>query len=326
MTSRHFCTIISLLLLLIFIFSTSINAQQPSDSTTSDDDYAIEGSRVNPSMALIVIVLVLAFFITGCISIYIQLCTDNNSIGGQSAGIRTNNQTAVNLRGLDQSLLDTFPTFLYSDVKELKFGKESLECAVCLNEFEGDETLRLLPKCDHVFHSECIDAWLSAHSTCPVCRANLVVADDSAESTHLVEGESGPSYEVEVIVVPELPKGRVLRWNSTGHVDSVSRLGEGRERFTLRLPDEVRRQLLLVARPKLKRTISMVALPRVSSSRRGYRNGGDGSGSSRYGRFFGRSFKWTTRNNGGDGEGSIGSKRFLGTVVKPLEALPTLPV
>ena len=45
---------------------------------------------------------------------------------------------------------------------------------MCLNEFEDDERLRLIPKCDHVFHPECIDAWLASHTTCPVCRANLV--------------------------------------------------------------------------------------------------------------------------------------------------------
>ncbi|KAF9602633.1 hypothetical protein IFM89_030521 [Coptis chinensis] len=62
---------------------------------------------------------------------------------------------------------------LYSVVKGLKIGKGALECAVCLNEFGNDETLRLLPKCDNVFHPECIDAWLASHTTCPVCRANL---------------------------------------------------------------------------------------------------------------------------------------------------------
>ncbi|KAF9608395.1 hypothetical protein IFM89_009761 [Coptis chinensis] len=57
--------------------------------------------------------------------------------------------------------------------KGLKIGKGALECAVCLNEFGNDETLRLLLKCDRVFHPECIDAWLASHTTCPVCRANL---------------------------------------------------------------------------------------------------------------------------------------------------------
>ena len=62
----------------------------------------------------------------------------------------------------------------YADVKAHKAGKGALECAVCLSEFYDDETLRLLPKCSHVFHPDYIDTWLASHITCPVCRDNLV--------------------------------------------------------------------------------------------------------------------------------------------------------
>ncbi|XP_054824946.1 RING-H2 finger protein ATL29-like [Prosopis cineraria] len=82
-------------------------------------------------------------------------------------------------RGLDQALLQIFPTFPYSSVKEFQ-GKNnknnksySLECAICLLEFEEDSFLRLLTVCCHVFHQECIDLWLESHKTCPVCRTNL---------------------------------------------------------------------------------------------------------------------------------------------------------
>ncbi|XP_014621679.1 E3 ubiquitin-protein ligase ATL6-like [Glycine soja] len=61
--------------------------------------------------------------------------------------------------GFDQAVIDTFLT---------------LECVVCLNEFEDTETLRLIPKCDLVFHSECIDEWIASHTTYLVCRAKPV--------------------------------------------------------------------------------------------------------------------------------------------------------
>ncbi|CAD6235049.1 unnamed protein product [Miscanthus lutarioriparius] len=66
----------------------------------------------------------------------------------------------------------------YADVKAHKAGKGALECAVCLNEFDDNEMLRLLPKCPHVFHPDCIDTWLTSHVTCPICHANLVPGTD----------------------------------------------------------------------------------------------------------------------------------------------------
>ncbi|CAK9174066.1 unnamed protein product [Ilex paraguariensis] len=52
---------------------------------------------------------------------------------------------------------------------------EGTECSVCLNEFQEDETLRLLPKCNHAFHLPCIDTWLRSHTNCPMCRARIVI-------------------------------------------------------------------------------------------------------------------------------------------------------
>ncbi|KAJ0966614.1 hypothetical protein J5N97_023531 [Dioscorea zingiberensis] len=47
------------------------------------------------------------------------------------------------------------------------------ECSVCLNEFQEDERLKILPNCSHVFHIDCIDTWLQSNSNCPVCRADI---------------------------------------------------------------------------------------------------------------------------------------------------------
>ncbi|KAA8530798.1 hypothetical protein F0562_005578 [Nyssa sinensis] len=64
------------------------------------------------------------------------------------------------------------------------------------------------------------------------------------------------------------------RSHSTGH--SVLVLpGENRERYTLRLPEEFRKEMMT---RRLKRTRScVIVLPREESSRRGYRSGGEGS-------------------------------------------------
>ena len=50
-------------------------------------------------------------------------------------------------------------------------GEEEATCSVCLGVFQVGETVRLLPVCLHLYHVECIDPWLDAHSTCPICRS-----------------------------------------------------------------------------------------------------------------------------------------------------------
>ncbi|KAA8527430.1 hypothetical protein F0562_034855 [Nyssa sinensis] len=72
-------------------------------------------------------------------------------------------------RGLDVSVLNSLPVFEYSS----KTHPDSLECAVCLSEFEEKEKGRLLPKCNHSFHIDCIDMWFHSHSSCPLCRSSV---------------------------------------------------------------------------------------------------------------------------------------------------------
>ncbi|KAF5829675.1 hypothetical protein DUNSADRAFT_15674, partial [Dunaliella salina] len=43
-------------------------------------------------------------------------------------------------------------------------------CAVCLELFEVGQAVRVLPSCGHIFHSTCVDPWLSSSATCPLCR------------------------------------------------------------------------------------------------------------------------------------------------------------
>ncbi|CAO2203353.1 unnamed protein product [Urochloa humidicola] len=57
------------------------------------------------------------------------------------------------------------------------------ECAVCLAEVRDGDEARALPRCGHRFHAACVDAWLRRrHTTCPLCRASVVVAGGGAET------------------------------------------------------------------------------------------------------------------------------------------------
>lgn len=77
----------------------------------------------------------------------------------------------IRTTGLQQSIISAITVCKYKKGEGLIDGTE---CSVCLSEFEEDESLRLLPKCNHAFHLPCIDTWLRSHTNCPNCRAPIV--------------------------------------------------------------------------------------------------------------------------------------------------------
>ncbi|EER99041.1 hypothetical protein BDA96_02G244000 [Sorghum bicolor] len=336
---------------LLLLAAADLTAVQGQQGQQQQQGGYYQQQSFSPSMAIVIVVLIAAFFFLGFFSIYVRHCyaggdssNSTDPAGPNGAAARSRRQQ----RGLDAAVLESFPTMAYADVKAHKAGKGALECAVCLSEFDDDETLRLLPKCSHVFHPDCIDTWLASHVTCPVCRANLVPgADDNAPPA---DGDDAPELPLPaapaqeplpspptsappaapaaavVIDVDETEEERIIREetdelmrigsvkralrsksgrapagfprsHSTGHSLAVS---AGTERFTLRLPDHVLRDL--AAAGKLQRTRSLVAFrsSRGGSTRRGVsvRNGAGagagGEGSSRAGRSIrlGQSGRW----------------------------------
>ncbi|RDX79543.1 RING-H2 finger protein ATL11, partial [Mucuna pruriens] len=296
---------------------------QPVTTATVDPDN-------NKSVVTIMAIVAVMFFISAFLSLYSRKCSDrqahthgNRLDLAPPTGAAVLSQTEAN--GLNQATIETFPTFLYSDVKGLKIGKDTLACAVCLNEFEDDETLRMIPKCCHVYHPICIDAWLASHSTCPVCRANLVPQpEDINTNTNMPpilsiqipdeqeeEEDQEHEHEYETVIGEEhkrdgdvespkvdllgrmrtMHQSRPSRSRSTGFLsmllfprsNSMGQLGENYERFTLRLPEEVRRQM--VNATTLKRANSCVCFTRMSSGTWGYRTRSVGRGCVQYERF-----------------------------------------
>ncbi|KAH7852563.1 hypothetical protein Vadar_026396 [Vaccinium darrowii] len=166
-------------------FNAASSLQTPSDPSSSDYSLA----DVNQTATAVFVILLLAFLSVGFVSISIRHCSDHRLIvhplyssSSSAAAAAAARPRRLSPRGLDQAAIDSFPVFNFSEIKHLKIGKGALTCAVCVSEFEDNERLRLLPKCDHVFHPECIDPWLASHSTCPICRANLSEKIESRQS------------------------------------------------------------------------------------------------------------------------------------------------
>ena len=48
-------------------------------------------------------------------------------------------------------------------------------CSICIDDFEPGEKIRLLPRCGHAFHTDCILPWLTERSgSCPLCKRNVM--------------------------------------------------------------------------------------------------------------------------------------------------------
>uniref|UniRef100_A0A0D6QRQ3 RING-type E3 ubiquitin transferase n=1 Tax=Araucaria cunninghamii TaxID=56994 RepID=A0A0D6QRQ3_ARACU len=148
---------------------------------------------LNPALIAIVAVLGSALLIVSYYKIFSKYCKARQwrrpwPWGGrrhgfeaedihQEAGVIIQDQDGwqiflPNSFGLDEAVIQSIPlcTFRRAD-KSI----DGVECSVCLVDFKENEALRVLPKCSHAFHVNCIDVWLRSHANCPLCRANVAV-------------------------------------------------------------------------------------------------------------------------------------------------------
>ncbi len=74
----------------------------------------------------------------------------------------------------------------------------STSCSICIDDFEQGETIRLLPRCGHAFHTDCILPWLTERQgCCPCCKEDVIerlVPENNAEP------------ETEIAVVSRRPR------------------------------------------------------------------------------------------------------------------------
>ncbi|KAL6633398.1 hypothetical protein ACP70R_026069 [Stipagrostis hirtigluma subsp. patula] len=141
-------------------------------------------TKISPSILFIVAILAIVFFVCGLLHLLVRhlLRLHRRRRAREDAESVTAFQGQLQQlfhlhdAGVDQAFIDALPVFLYRNVVGGGGGgaKDPFDCAVCLCEFTPDDQLRLLPKCSHAFHLECIDTWLLSHSTCPLCRRSLL--------------------------------------------------------------------------------------------------------------------------------------------------------
>ncbi|KAL1219854.1 RING-H2 finger protein ATL3 [Cardamine amara subsp. amara] len=100
-------------------------------------------------------------------------------------------QDALSNTGLTPFELSSLPIVLFRQDS----CKDGLECSICLSELVKGDKARLLPKCNHCFHVECIDMWFQSHSTCPICR-NTVLGPEQASSKRVEQVQDNADDQV----------------------------------------------------------------------------------------------------------------------------------
>ncbi|KAF8096759.1 hypothetical protein N665_0301s0007 [Sinapis alba] len=222
---------------------------------------------VRPPLTVIFTVSFLIFIFISFITLYICKCfldtimqawrihQSGEEVEATDNPLQTHEAPPVNL-GLDLRIINSFPTFPYFSIKDLRQEKYGLECAICLHEFDGDHVLRLLTTCYHVFHQECIDLWFESHKTCPVCRYDL----DPPPPPPPPENTSNVLSNVDEMIIDVIQETsydnddqhrhhqtrreqtmleKFSRSHSTGH-SIVKNKPEEEDKYTLRLPEHVK--------------------------------------------------------------------------------------
>ncbi|XP_061355528.1 E3 ubiquitin-protein ligase RING1-like [Gastrolobium bilobum] len=142
--------------------------------------------KISTYLIITIAIAATAFFVVCCYAIYAkffsgwnrsrrrglsQQQTEDDFVDEEHGPVVDHPIWYIRTTGLQQSIISAITVCKYKKGEGLI---EGTDCSVCLSEFQEDENLRLLPKCNHAFHLPCIDTWLRSHTNCPMCRAPIV--------------------------------------------------------------------------------------------------------------------------------------------------------
>lgn len=172
-TRQHvFLPCFDVLLFLLLISAPVRVAVQPSDGST----WSLLDATFSfwPSVAMVVGIFTVMFSVTFLLLVYVKFFRFTVVELSRNEGFLL---PQCRFSGINKAAVESLLVFWFSGLRDAWDG---LECIVCLFRFDGAELLRLLPRCKHAFHIDCIDRWLAAHSTCPPCRRKVNAEDDNA--------------------------------------------------------------------------------------------------------------------------------------------------
>ncbi|KAJ1742334.1 hypothetical protein LPJ55_002684 [Coemansia sp. RSA 990] len=98
-----------------------------------------------------------------------------NGLGDDDEEARCESPSTIDLGQTRKALLQQLAGIIVRSGDGSYLFTEEKECAICLDSYVFNDSLRLLP-CKHAFHRKCIDAWLLSESMtvhCPVCKSSI---------------------------------------------------------------------------------------------------------------------------------------------------------
>jgi len=164
-----------------------------SDSLASDNNQLDDSPAVDITGKIMVVIIILLFMVIVTFLFFHLFAkgfwwTQSRSSDSNSQS-RRRRRSVQEGGGLDPSVLNSLPISIFNSKED---GLD-LECSVCLSEVVEGEKVRVLPKCNHRFHIDCIDMWFHSHSTCPLCRTTLAANPPPSSVVVEVEVESSTS-------------------------------------------------------------------------------------------------------------------------------------
>ncbi|KAG5033418.1 hypothetical protein JHK85_017400 [Glycine max] len=139
----------------------------------SDGDDDPSGFEFSPLIVAVIGILASTFILVTYYTIISRLCRQRHNTNDPTEDDGNSELAQISSSansGLDEALIKSIRVCKYNKGGGLVEGHD---CSVCLIEFQENENLRLLPKCNHAFHLPCVDTWLKSHATCPLCRSSV---------------------------------------------------------------------------------------------------------------------------------------------------------
>ncbi|XWS37464.1 hypothetical protein CRYUN_Cryun19dG0045200 [Craigia yunnanensis] len=121
-------------------------------------------------MIMEIVFSVVLLFVGIAVLVVIHICIVGRAFRiGYEEGSMVQISSNIGTKKMSDEHLKKLPSFEY---KAAEKGSSPVDCVICLENFRKGDKCKLLPNCEHSFHSQCIASWLLKTPFCPICRTS----------------------------------------------------------------------------------------------------------------------------------------------------------